>query len=46
VPALEALYEQKRAGKLELSGGLRSQLRVLVQEPDDDIAGLSEDLLE
>ena len=46
VPALEALYEQKRAGKLEFSGGLRSQLRVLVQEPDDDIAGLSEDLLE
>ena len=46
VPALEALYEQKRAGKLEFSGGLRSQLRVLAQEPDDDIAGLSEDLLE
>ena len=46
VLALEALYERKRTGKLELSGGLRSQLRMLAQEPDDDIAGLSEDLLE
>jgi hypothetical protein len=46
VPALEALYEQKRAGMLEISGGLKSQLRMLAHEPDDDIAGLSEDLLE
>ena len=46
VPALEALYEQKRAGTLEISGGLKSQLRILAHEPDDHIAGLSEDLLE
>jgi hypothetical protein len=46
VPALEALCEQKRAGTLEISGGLKSQLRILAHEPDDHIAGLSEDLLE
>lgn len=46
VLALEVLHEQKRAGQLEISGGLKSQLRVLAQEPDDDVAGLSEDLLE
>jgi hypothetical protein len=44
--ALEALTEQKRAGTLEISGGLKSQLRILAHEPDDDIAGLAEDLLE
>lgn len=46
VPALERLFELARAGKLEVKGGLKSQLRVLAQEPDDEIAGLSEDLLE
>lgn len=46
LPALERLYEAKQAGKLEVKGGLKSQLRVLAQDPDDEIAGLSEDLLE
>jgi len=45
VPALERLFELARAGKLEVKGGLKSQLRVLAQEPDDEVAGLSEDLL-
>lgn len=45
LPALERLYALKQAGRLEVKGGLKSQLRVLAQEPDDDIAGLSEDLL-
>ncbi len=44
--ALEKLGELAAAGGLEVSAGLRSQLRVLSQEPDDDIAGLAEDLLE
>ena len=45
VPALEELLARKEAGELEVSGGLRSQLRILAADPDDDIAGLSEDLL-
>lgn len=45
IPALERLFELARAGKLEVKGGLKSQLRVLAQEPDDEVAGLSEDLL-
>lgn len=45
VPALEALLERKESGALELSAGLKSQLRTLSEDPDDDIAGLSEDLL-
>ena len=45
VPALEALLERKQAGELEITAGLKSQLRTLCEDPDDDIAGLSEDLL-
>lgn len=45
VPALEALLVLKQAGDLELTAGLKSQLRTLCEDPDDDIAGLSEDLL-
>ena len=45
VPALERLYEQKQGGNLEVTHGLKSQLRILAQEPNDDVAGLSEDLL-
>lgn len=45
VPALEALVARKEAGELDLSAGLKSQLRTLAEDPDDDIAGLSEDLL-
>ena len=46
VPALEALLARKQAGELEVSSGLRSQLRILSEDPNDDIAGLSEDLLD
>lgn len=45
VPALEELLARKHAGQLEMSAGLKSQLRTLANDPDDDIAGLSEDLL-
>jgi hypothetical protein len=45
VPALEALLALKEAGDLDPSAGLKSQLRTLAQDPDDDVAGLSEDLL-
>jgi len=45
VPALEELLARKQAGELEVSAGLRSQLRILAEDKDDDIAGLSEDLL-
>ena len=46
VSALEALTAAKNAGSLELGAGLRSQLRLLEQDRDDTIAGLSEDLLQ
>ena len=46
VSALEALTDVKNAGSLELGAGLRSQLRLLEQDRDDTIAGLSEDLLQ
>jgi hypothetical protein len=45
-PALERLLELKASGGLEVTGSLKIQLRTLSQEPDDDIAGLCEDLLE
>lgn len=44
--ALEALLAIKNDGSLELSSGLRSQLRVLEHDRDDTIAGISEELLE
>ena len=46
VDALEALLAEKNEGSLELSAGTRSQLRVLAQDADDTVAGISEDLLE
>ncbi len=46
VSALEALLEAKNGGSLEIASGLRSQLRVLEQDRDDTIAGISEELLE
>jgi hypothetical protein len=45
IAALERLFALKQTGKLEISGGLKAQLRLLAQEPNDDVAGLSEDLL-
>jgi hypothetical protein len=46
VPALDRLLALKGAGQLEITRGLKSQLRLLADSPDDEIAGLSEDLLE
>ena len=46
VAALEALLEAKNGRSLEVRSGLRSQLRVLEQDRDDTIAGISEELLE
>jgi hypothetical protein len=45
VPALEALLQRKQSGELEISAGLKSQLRTLSSDPDDDVAGISEDIL-
>jgi hypothetical protein len=44
-PALERLLELRSAGRIQVKGGLAVQLRVLAQHPDDDVAGLAEDLL-
>jgi hypothetical protein len=45
VEALESLLVAKNAGSLSSSAGLRSQLRVLAQDRDDTVAGISEELL-
>jgi hypothetical protein len=47
VDALDALLAAKNDGSLEeIAPGLRSQLRVLEQDRDDTVAGISEELLE
>lgn len=46
VAALEGLRARQEAGDLEPSSGLRSQLRMLAQDSDDDVAEAAEDLLE
>lgn len=43
--ALRMLLELRREGALEPTAGLRSQLRVLEQDFDDDVAEAAEDLL-
>jgi hypothetical protein len=45
VTGLERLLELKERGLLPLSAGLKSQLRVLENDADDTVAGISEDLL-
>ncbi len=46
VGVLESLHRQSASGeKLKGSGGLRSQLRILVDGRDSIVAGLAEDLL-
>ncbi len=42
---LEALHAAQRAGKLRATSGLRTQLRLLLQEPDDVVAESAEELL-
>lgn len=46
VPVLDELLRQKTAGKLELSGGLKRQIRILSEDFDDDLASRAEELLE
>ena len=46
VPVLDELLRQKDAGSLELSGGLKRQIRILSEDFDDDLASRAEDLLE
>ena len=46
VAGLESLSALAETGDLELSRGQRSQLRVLAQDANDDIAGAAEDLIE
>jgi len=43
--ALEALGSLHGAGKLAATSGLRTQLRLLTQDPDDGVAEGAEDLL-
>ena len=43
---LEALVAGRASGRLEISRGLRSQLRILVDGPDANAADLAEELLE
>ena len=42
---LEAFHAAQRAGKLQPTSGLRTQLRLLLQESDDAVAESAEELL-
>ena len=46
VAVLDALLASKAAGKLEIAGGLKRQLRILSEDFDDDLASRAEELLE
>jgi len=43
---LEALRAARAGGSLQGTPGLRTQLRMLAQDPDDDVASAAEDLLD
>ena len=43
---LEALRAQRAGGALQVTPGLRTQLRMLAQDPDDAVASAAEDLLD
>ena len=43
---LDALRSAHSGGKLHVTSGLRTQLRLLAQGPDDDVAEAAEELLE
>lgn len=45
VPALERLLALKERGRVDVKGALKLQLRTLAEHADDEVAGLSEDLL-
>ena len=44
--ALEALRAAREQGSLSLGSGLRTQLRMLAESPDDAVASAAEELLE
>ena len=46
VGGLEALQKACRSGACKPSGGLRSQIRMLADDPNDDVAELAEVLAE
>lgn len=46
VQGLEGLLSAHQAGALQVGRGLRSQLEILSQEPDDAVAEAAEELLE
>ena len=46
VNGLEALRQAHEAGDFEMTTGLRSQLRMLAEDPDDEVAERAEDLIE
>jgi hypothetical protein len=45
VAALDALRSGQEAGTLQLTSGLRSQVRMLAQDSDDEVAEAAEELL-
>lgn len=46
LPALDSLLAQKAAGRLQLDGSLKRQIRILSEDFDDDLASRAEELLE
>jgi hypothetical protein len=46
VDGLEALKQAHQAGEFEMTAGLRTQLRMLAEDPDDEIAERAEELIE
>jgi hypothetical protein len=46
VAGLSALQAVIESGEVKLSGGLRSQVRMLAEDPDNEIAELAEELAE
>ncbi|MBW2424703.1 MAG: hypothetical protein JRG86_10665 [Deltaproteobacteria bacterium] len=46
VAVLDELLRVKEAGRLELTGGLLRQIRLLAEDFDDDLASRAEELLE
>lgn len=46
VATLDELLRQKEVGGLELTGGLKRQIRIISEDFDDDLASRAEELLE
>ena len=46
VDGLEALRQVHQAGDFEMTAGLRTQLRMLAEDPDDEVAERAEELIE